>query len=59
MTVKLLQNSPFVPPELYQLKDDPLETTNLASQNPKKLNELSAALQTHMQLGGAVPWQKP
>jgi arylsulfatase A-like enzyme len=28
------------PPELYNLKDDPAETTNLAGENPERLKEL-------------------
>jgi len=45
--------------ELYNLKHDPLEKTKLAAQNRKMFNELSAAFQTHIQQGGAVPLQKP
>lgn len=56
---KLMQNNPFSPLELYNLKDDPLETTNLAAKNRKIVNELSAALRAHIQRGGATPWQKP
>lgn len=56
---KLMQNNPFSPLELYNLKDDPLETTNLAAKNRKVVNELSAALRAHIQRGGATPWQKP
>lgn len=54
---KLVQNSPFEPPELYHLSRDPGETTNLAGSEPKVLEELSAALRAHIQRGGAVPWQ--
>ncbi len=56
---KLLQNDPWSPLELYHLKNDPQETTNLRSKAPKVFNELSAALRRHVQRGGAVPWQKP
>jgi len=47
------------PLELYNLKDDPLEKNNLAGKAPKVFNELSTALRTHIQRGGAVPWQRP
>ena len=56
---KLLQNDPFSPMELYNLKDDPQERNNLAMANKKMANELSTALRAHIQRGGAIPWQKP
>ncbi len=56
---KLLHNTPFEPYQLFNLKDDPYETTDLSKKNRKKFNELSAALRKHIQRAGAVPWQKP
>ena len=56
---KLLQNDPYGPLELYNLKNDPGETTDLATKAPKVFNELSAALAARIQRGGATPWQKP
>ena len=55
---KLVQNSPFAPLELFDLVADPEETTNRAADEPKILQELSAALRRHIQRGGEVPWQK-
>lgn len=55
---KLMQNDPFGPLELYNLKNDPKEQTNLAAKAPKVFNELSTALRQHIQRGGATPWQK-
>jgi arylsulfatase A-like enzyme len=54
---KLLQNSPFGPLELYNLRTDPQEKENLIAKEPRKLQELSAALRKHIQQAGAVPWQ--
>jgi arylsulfatase A-like enzyme len=56
---KLMQNTPFSPYELYNLKDDPYEKINLAAANKKVVNDLSASLRRHIQRGGSVPWQKP
>ncbi len=56
---KLLQDSPFKPLELYNLKSDPQETTDLAAKNRKLFNELSASLRKQIQRAGSVPWQAP
>ncbi len=56
---KLMQNDPFSAWELYNLADDPRETTNRAATNRPITNELGAALRRHIQRGGTAPWQKP
>ena len=54
---KLMQNTPYSPLELYNLKNDPQEKTNLIGKAPKVFRELSDALRAHVQIGGATPWQ--
>ena len=54
---KLLQNSPFEPMELYNLKDDPKEEKPLGRKHPM-YNRLFTALQSHITQAGAVPWQR-
>jgi arylsulfatase A-like enzyme len=56
---KLMQNNPYSPLELYNLKTDPQEQADLANTNKKIVNELGTSLRQHIQRGGAVPWQSP
>jgi arylsulfatase A-like enzyme len=54
---KLLQDSPFAPLELYDLKSDPRETTDLAAKEPQVFNKLAAGLRQQLQQAGQTPWQ--
>ena len=54
---KLLQNNPYEPMELYNLKDDPQEQKPLG-RNHKMYRQLFTALRNHIIEAGAVPWQK-
>jgi arylsulfatase A-like enzyme len=54
---KLLQNSPYEPMELYNLKDDPQEQKPLGRKD-KMYQKLFTALRNHIIEAGAVPWQK-
>jgi arylsulfatase A-like enzyme len=56
---KLMQNSPYEPLQLYNLKDDPQEQRNVLAANPKIARELQDALRRHVQRGGAIPWAPP
>ena len=54
---KLVQNSPYEPMELYNLKDDPQEQKPLGRRD-KMYQRLFSALRNHIIEAGAVPWQK-
>ena len=54
---KLVQNNPFEPLQLYNLKDDPQEQNPLGRRHPM-YNKLFTALRNHIVEAGAVPWQK-
>ena len=56
---KLLQNSPFEPIQLFNLKTDPLEQNDVSKKQPKVFNHLSAVLRREIQRYGRVPWQAP
>ncbi len=53
---KLQQSTAFEPMQLFNLEDDPLETTPV--DNQKIHAELGAALNLHIQAAGQVPWQR-
>jgi arylsulfatase A-like enzyme len=55
---KILQNTPFQPYELYNLKSDPSEQHNLADIEVKKFQELLKEMVQHIKEGGKVPWQE-
>jgi arylsulfatase A-like enzyme len=56
---KLMQNDPFRPLELYDVRNDPQETTNRIADRPGIARQLGASLRRHIQRGGHVPWQPP
>ncbi len=56
---KLLQNEPFSPLELYNLREDPFERTNLAAARPEVVRRLAESLRRHIQRAGRTPWQPP
>jgi arylsulfatase A-like enzyme len=55
---KILQDSPFAPLELYNLKQDPAEATNLADKDKATFRDMAALLRKQVQIGGEVPWMK-
>ena len=56
---KLLQNRADEPFRLYNLADDPKETTDLAQKHPEIVADLKKALAAHLARCGAVPWRLP
>ena len=56
---KLLQDNPFAPLELYNLKSDPGEKADLAGKEPEIFKALADTLRMQVQQGGRVPWQPP
>jgi len=56
---KILQNTPFTQRELYNLNDDPLETTELSQKERLKFRELESKLRRQIQEAGRVPWMPP
>jgi arylsulfatase A-like enzyme len=56
---KLMQNSPYSPLELFNLKDDPQEKNNVIRKFPAIARDLETALRAHIQRGGATTWQPP
>lgn len=55
---KLVYNTPYTPFELYNLKQDPKEETDLSQKAPRIRNEMIKALKIHQTRAGAVPWRK-
>ncbi|GAB2529217.1 sulfatase family protein [Spirosoma aerophilum] len=55
---KLLQDSPYSPLELYNLKDDPQEKVNRAADRPEEFKQLEKLMREHTRQGGAIPWQR-
>ena len=55
---KLLHNSPFEALELYNLSNDPLETTDNARTETALFREMSQLFQAETQKAGSVPWQR-
>jgi hypothetical protein len=53
----LVKNSPFEEFQLFNIKEDPLETIPL-DDNPKEFHKLRYQLSQHIRKAGAIPWQK-
>jgi arylsulfatase A-like enzyme len=55
---KLVQPGPFSPLELYNVEEDPGETTPLPHNHPR-FQGLLGELRDHVNASGVVPWQRP
>ncbi len=53
---KLVQNTPFEPMQLFNLKEDPLEEHPVDTKH-KMYKELFDALMNHVNKAGSVPWE--
>ena len=56
---KILQNSAYAPLEFYNLKNDPLETTDVRTKAPAEFQKSLRQMMLHIQEGGRTPWQPP
>ncbi len=56
---KLVRDNLFAPMELFNVKDDPQETNDLANKEKSTFRNLSVVLRRQIQRGGSVPWQPP
>lgn len=54
---KLLQNGPFEPMQLFNLKEDPKEQNPLSGSHPI-FKELYSELMNHINRSGGIPWAK-
>ncbi len=54
---KILQDSPWNPLELYNLNEDPSESSNASKTSPETFRSMSAKLRRMIQYGGQIPWQ--
>ncbi|WP_445735282.1 hypothetical protein [Mariniflexile sp.] len=54
---KLVQNSPFEQFQLFNIKEDPLETTPLDDKH-KEFQKLRYEVSQHIRKTGTIPWQK-
>lgn len=56
---KLVQNTPFEPYQLFDLNEDPRESSPIADTRHPMYRKLQRELIQHIRRSGAVPWQKP
>ena len=56
---KIVRDDIKSPVELYNLKSDPFEKTDLASKEPDRVKQMTAALDAHLEAAQLVPWKEP
>jgi arylsulfatase A-like enzyme len=57
--IKILQNQPFEPFQLFDLSKDPFEKNPIDPKDHPQGPLLKKSLMEHIQLSGRVPWQQP
>lgn len=55
--LKLLQNTPYEPEQLFHMGEDEFEQAPIQELRPGDFNRLRRQLQEHIRLSGSVPWQ--
>lgn len=55
--IKILQNSPFEPFQLFHIENDPFEKMPLDIKKDTVAQKLKYRLMEHIRMSGAVPWQ--
>lgn len=56
---KIVQNTPWEPVQLFQIKEDIRETKPLETKGNKVYESLFKAQMEHIRMAGAIPWSKP
>ena len=56
--LKILQKNPFSPYEIYDLKNDSLETKNIINLKNPEHKALYKEMMSHVRRAGAISWQK-
>jgi arylsulfatase A-like enzyme len=57
---KIVQEGPFSPYQLFNLREDPREETDVRGEpNDEVFTRMNASLQHHIRRAGGVPWQRP
>ena len=56
---KILQNTPFLPLEYFDLNQDRQEQNDLINQKDPQYQKLFNGMMEHIRISGSIPWTKP